>query len=103
MKPEETAPSTGSEDPHLEGVSHDPPPTRRDAVRRVAKMAFVVPVVSTFFASQAHAVASGNQSCYPAGVSCDIHNTAEPCCSGNCSDNGTPGVDPADTVDDVCL
>jgi hypothetical protein len=56
-------------------------PGRRDIIRHGAKLAFVAPVVSTFYASQAYAA---TYSCYPAGHACP---GAEPCCGDMvCSD-----------------
>jgi len=62
--------------------------TRRDVVRKGAKLVFLAPVISTFFAHEAYAA---NYSCYPQGHVC--HNTGdfEPCCNGlTC--NGNPGT-----------
>lgn len=55
--------------------------TRRDVVQQGIKLAFVPPVLSTFFAEEARAAGS-NQSCYPAGHVCP---GAEPCCNGDCN------------------
>lgn len=51
-------------------------PTRRELVRHGARLAFVAPAVSTFFASQAYAA---NYSCYAAGHACPGD---EACCAG---------------------
>ncbi len=59
-------------------------PTRRDVVRKGAKLAFVVPVLSTFFASEAFAAGS-NHSCYPLNHACPGQ---EPCCDGLTCDTG---------------
>jgi len=55
--------------------------TRRDVVRHGVKLAFVAPVLSTFFARDAYAA---SYSCYPAGHACDAPRN-EPCCSGSCN------------------
>ena len=55
--------------------------SRRDVVRQGVKLAFVAPVLSTFFARDAVAAGS-NHSCYPIGQACGAHE--EDCCSGNC-------------------
>ncbi len=53
--------------------------TRRDVVRRGVKLAFVAPVLSTFFAKDAYAA---TYSCYPAGHDCPGN---ESCCSASCN------------------
>ena len=65
---------------------------RRAVVRCGVKLAFVAPVLSTFFAHEARAAASGNQSCYPQGHVCRNNGTdPEPCCDGlTCT--GNPGT-----------
>ena len=56
--------------------------TRRDIIREGLKVAFVAPVVTTFFARDALAAGS-NHSCYPALHECDKNGIgAEPCCDG---------------------
>ncbi len=55
--------------------------TRRDVVRTGVKLAFVAPVISTFFAKDAHAAQTNNMSCYPEGRACA---TDLACCTGNC-------------------
>ena len=56
-------------------------PTRRDVVRQGARLAFVAPAISTFFASQAYAT---NYSCYALGHACPGE---EPCCQDlTCAD-----------------
>jgi len=60
--------------------------TRREVVRGGLRLAFVVPVLSTFYVADARGAASGNQSCYPAGHACnDGGPNAEPCCNGPCN------------------
>jgi len=60
------------------------PRSRRDVVRAGIKLAFIAPVISTFFAQDAMAYV---QSCYPAGQACG-GATLEPCCNGlNCVGN----------------
>lgn len=51
------------------GNAAPPNPTRREVVRRGAKLAFVVPVVATFFARDAYAAASA-ASCRSPGNAC---------------------------------
>lgn len=53
-------------------------PTRREAIRQVAKLPFVPPTVVTFSAREARAAASC-QSCYPLGHACPGE---EVCCPG---------------------
>jgi len=55
--------------------------TRRDVVRHGVKLAFVAPVLSTFFARDAYAA---SYSCYPMGQVC-TGTPAEPCCNGACN------------------
>lgn len=69
------APSTEPSGPPLDNHS------RRDVVRQGVKLAFVAPILSTFFARDAYAA---GYSCYPAGQSCD-GNSKEPCCGGACN------------------
>lgn len=75
-------------DPELPSDENELTPTRRDVVRRGVKLAFLAPVISTFFAHEAYAA---NYSCYPQGHAC--HNTGdfEPCC-GTLVCNGNPGT-----------
>lgn len=60
--------------------------SRREVLRHGGKLAFTVPIISTFYASQAYAA---NYSCYAEGHTCV---GAEPCCgdlscnSGVCSE-----------------
>jgi len=65
-------------------------PTRRDIVRRGVKLAFVAPVLSTFFAADAYAA---NYSCYPVGHACEPPGQgAEDCCPGlSCVQIGLDG------------
>ncbi len=53
--------------------------SRRDVVRRGVRLAFVAPVVSTFFASRAYAT---NYSCYPLTHTCDFESEQkrQACC-----------------------
>ncbi len=53
---------------------------RREVLKKGIKLAFVAPVISTFFAQDAMAYV---HSCYPTGHDCSpsSHN-AEPCCNG---------------------
>lgn len=62
--------------------------SRRDIVRSGIKLAFVAPVLSTFFAADAYA----GYSCYPAGHTCLPPGQGwEECCPGlNCS--GSPKI-----------
>lgn len=53
--------------------------SRRDVVRQGMKLAFVAPLLSTFFAREAYAV---SYSCYPAGHACP---GIELCCSASCN------------------
>ena len=62
--------------------------SRRDVVRRGMKLAFMAPVVSTFFAADAQAAGS-NHSCYPTGQACN-GTSAEFCCDGACSGGFCP-------------
>ena len=48
-------------------------------MRAGAKLAFVSPIISTFYASQAYAA---NYSCYGVGHLCDTSVDPEPCCPG---------------------
>ncbi|HNQ24676.1 MAG TPA: hypothetical protein PKK06_16460 [Phycisphaerae bacterium] len=59
--------------------SGSPGPTRRDVMRGGLKLAFVAPVVTTFFAHQAYAAGS-NHSCYAVGHDCDLPGQKESCC-----------------------
>jgi len=56
-------------------------PTRRGLVREGLKLAFVAPVLSTFFAREAYAA---NYSCYPVGHTCvpPGQDAPEHCCPG---------------------
>lgn len=58
--------------------------SRRDLVRHGVKLAFVAPVISTFFACDVYAA---NYSCYPTGHACTGPSGTDPedCCSGTCS------------------
>ncbi len=59
--------------------------SRRAVVREGMKLAFVAPVLTTFFASDAKAAGS-NHSCYPVGHECAGTHIAEGCCPGlNCT------------------
>ena len=53
--------------------------SRRAVVREGMKLAFVAPVLTTFFASDARAAGS-NHSCYPATHLCDGVHIKEGCC-----------------------
>jgi len=55
--------------------------SRRDVVRAGVKLAFVAPVLSTFFARDAYAA---SYSCYPPLHACGGAGQ-EPCCSGACN------------------
>ena len=57
--------------------------TRRKVVRAGIRLAFVAPVISTFFAANAYAA---RYSCYPVGHACDA--TTEPCCGTACPGGG---------------
>ncbi|MGB2984330.1 MAG: hypothetical protein WBE26_00490 [Phycisphaerae bacterium] len=87
MRSSEHATGHGPDDPPsadaLSGPTHH---TRREVVRRGVKLAFVAPVLSTFFAKDAYAF---NYSCYPPGHACGVTKW-EDCCTGEC----TAGVCP---------
>lgn len=55
--------------------------SRRDVVRTGVKLAFVAPVLSTFFAKDAYAA---EYSCYAAGRACGGAGQ-EDCCDGACN------------------
>ncbi len=57
--------------------------TRREVVRTGVKLAFVAPVISTFFAANAYAA---RYSCYPVGHACGA--ATEPCCGTACPGGG---------------
>ena len=62
--------------------------SRRTIVRNGVKLAFVAPVLSTFFASEAYAA---NYSCYPLAHVCDqVSETKRQQCCGTmtCQDGG---------------
>ena len=71
-------------------------PGRRAVLRKGAKLAFVAPAVSTFFASQAYAA---NYSCYPAGHVCPGD---ESCCAGLACVEGTC-QDPCVSAGGLCF
>ena len=76
-------------------------PSRRAIVTGGVKLAFVAPVLSTFFASQAYAA---NYSCYPLGHTCDTvsEGKRQQCCGAlTCKGPDTLPVDPGD-VDGTC-
>jgi len=57
--------------------------SRRDLVRHGMKLAFVAPVLSTFFAKGVYAA---NYSCYPTGHACTQPGPdPEECCSTICA------------------
>jgi len=60
--------------------------SRRDIVRNGVKLAFVAPVLSTFFAKDAYAA---SYSCYPAGHLCGGPGQ-ENCCTGVCNFGNCP-------------
>jgi len=60
--------------------------SRRDVVRTGVKLAFVAPVLSTFFAKDAYAA---SYSCYPAGHLCGGPGQ-EGCCTGVCNFGNCP-------------
>ena len=62
--------------------------SRREVVRRGVKLAFMAPVISTFFAADAQAAGS-NHSCYPTGQACN-GASEEGCCDGACSGGVCP-------------
>ncbi len=75
--------------------------SRRAVVRGGVKLAFVAPILSTFFASQAYAA---NYSCYPAGHTCDTvsEGKRQQCCGAmTCKGPDTLPVGPGD-VDGTC-
>ena len=61
--------------------------SRRDLVRHGVKLAFVAPVLSTFFARDVYAA---NYSCYPTGHACTAGPDPEDCCNGACSASVCP-------------
>ena len=66
--------------------------SRRAVVRRGVRLAFMAPVISTFYASQAYAT---NYSCYVAGHKCNPAPDWEPCCNGlSCIDDVVPPISP---------
>lgn len=67
-------------------VSPDAHPTRRAVIQRGVKLAFVAPLLSTFFAKNAYAA---SYSCYPAGHACGLPGQ-EPCCGTPCTANVCP-------------
>ena len=73
-----------------------PSPGRRDVLSHGVKLAFVAPVLSTFFAKDAYAA---TYSCYPAGHACPGN---EPCCNGLSCNNGTCG-DPCVESGELCF
>ena len=75
----------GEESPSASARGARPLPGRREVVRQGIKLAFVAPVLSTFFAKDAIAAGSG-ASCYPNGQDC---GSDEACCSGDCDIGGT--------------
>lgn len=54
---------------------------RRSLVRQGVKLAFVAPIISTFFARDVYAA---NYSCYATGHACDGARQ-EACCSASCN------------------
>ena len=93
---------TSRVEPAVGGRSGEEQPGRRVILREGAKLAFVAPTVSTFFASQAYAT---NYSCYPAGHVCPGD---EACCAGlacvegACTDPCVPGGGLCFTDADCC-
>jgi hypothetical protein len=55
--------------------------SRRDVMRKGVRLAFITPVLVTFFAGDARAAGS-NHSCYPEGHVCNTGSDQEPCCPG---------------------
>lgn len=55
--------------------------SRRSLVRHGVKLAFVAPIISTFFARDVYAA---NYSCYATGHACDGVRQ-EDCCSASCN------------------
>lgn len=66
-------------------------PSRREIVGKGLKIAFVTPLISTFFASQAYAA---SYSCYPQGHTCKPPGQGtEDCCPGlQCTQVGQGGT-----------
>lgn len=60
-------------------------PTRRALVREGVRLAFVAPIISTFFAREVYAA---NYSCYLAGHACGGARP-ESCCTGLACVSGT--------------
>ncbi len=91
MSPDVRPESRGSDRPRDDNAdSAQTFGTRRDMVWRGAKVVFVAPVISTFFASQAYAA---NYSCYPEGHTCDaVSETKRQQCCGDLTCSGDPGV-----------
>ncbi len=68
-----------------------PNPARRLVIREGLKLAFVAPVISTFYAREAYAA---SYSCYPEGHACEPpgQDPPENCCPGlNCVQSGQDG------------
>ena len=94
----------GTDPPGNSGADNAPrgTTTRRDVLQRGVKLAWVAPVVSTFYASQAYAA---NYSCYGMGHACA---GAEPCCEGLacndgvCSDFCVPSTELCYVDSDCC-
>ena len=63
-----------------------PDRARREVMRTGVKLAFVAPVLSTFFAKDAYAA---SYSCYPAGHVCGGEGQ-EDCCNGACNLGSCP-------------
>jgi hypothetical protein len=82
MHPIAASPHGGAEQSLSAAASGGAPShSRRAVVRTGAKLAFMAPVLTTFFASDARAAGS-NHSCYPASHLCDGTHTGEECCPG---------------------
>ena len=78
-EPQETSGPAGSPESVHRPILHSQV-SRRELMRKGAKLVFVAPVLSTFFAHDAFAAGS-RHSCYPAGHACGAAHNLE-CCPG---------------------
>ncbi|MCH8251347.1 MAG: hypothetical protein IID36_02725 [Planctomycetes bacterium] len=79
--------SEGGASPEDRGDANAARPSRRDIVRRGAKLAFIAPLLTTFLAEDAYAAGS-NHSCYASGHACGLGGEQEACCAGlSCTAN----------------
>ncbi len=75
---------TGGKDafPSPVQAGHDLLHSRRAVVRHGVKLAFIAPVLTTFFASEARAFGASFHSCYPEDHACDFYSEQkrQSCC-----------------------